>query len=191
MTYEEYASAHGNAFPEIPWLAPDAIEFLRGLLRPNHRVLEHGAGGSTVWLARRVAWVTSLEHSRSWLEATERALVERGLRHKAAVKEVPGGEHPDFEAQARATFNGRRWDLAFVDGQVFARAAMIRIAAETLRPGGWLVVDNVGGKGEDPGYYNRLYRLTEVLPLLAAWQRTDVVAQIEGKLNTTSFWRKP
>jgi predicted O-methyltransferase YrrM len=191
LIYEEYAEAHGDAFPEIPWLAPEAIEFLQGLLCPNHRVLEHGAGGSTIWLARRAAWVTSLEHSRSWLDATERALVERGLRHKAAVKQVPGGEDPDFEARARATFNGRRWDLVFVDGQVFARAAMIRIAAEVLRPGGWLVVDNVGAKGEDPGYYDRLYRLTEVLPLLTAWQRTDVIGRIETKLNTTMFCRKP
>jgi len=191
MTYEEYAKAHGDTFPEIPWLAPEAIEFLQGLLRPNHRVLEHGAGGSTIWLARRAAWVTSLEHNRSWLDATERALVERGLRHKAAVKWVPAGDDPEFEQRARATFNGRRWDLAFVDGQVDARAAMIRVSAEALRPGGWLVVDNVGGKGEDPDYYDRLYRLTEALPLLNGWPRTDVVALIEGKRNTTMFCRKP
>jgi predicted O-methyltransferase YrrM len=191
VIYEEWGREHGAAFPETPWLAPEAIEFLGTLLRPNGRVLEYGAGGSTIWLARRVTWVTSLEHSPSWLEATERALVERGLRHKAAVKQVPAGDDPDFEARVRASFNGRRWDLAFVDGQALGRAAMVRISAEALRPGGWLVVDNVGAKGDDLDYYNRLYRLTEVLPRLAAWRRTDVVARIEGKLNTTSFWRKP
>jgi hypothetical protein len=68
---------------------------------------------------------------------------------------------------------------------------MIRVSAEALRPGGWLVVDNVGGKGDDPDYYNQLYRLTDVLPLLDAWPRTDVVAWIEGKLNTTAFWKRP
>jgi predicted O-methyltransferase YrrM len=107
------------------------------------------------------------------------------------VKWVPAGDDPEFEQRARATFNGRRWDLAFVDGQDNARAAMIRIAAEALRPGGWLVVDNVGAKGEDPDYYDRLYRLTEVLPLMAGWQRTDIIARIETKLNTTMFCRKP
>lgn len=48
-------------FPPLPWLDPRAIEYLNGLLSKDMTVLEHGAGGSTLWLAERVAKVTSVE----------------------------------------------------------------------------------------------------------------------------------
>ena len=192
MRWDEWAAVHPGAFPETPWLGPEAIEFFQGILRPGFRVLEHGAGGSTIWLARRVAWLTSMEHDPSWLAAVERALVESGLRHKAAVVRVPIAQEPDFKDRAGAAIaSGRRWDLVYVDGHVSGRAFVIELGAQQLRPGGWMVIDNVGGRDGDPDYWERTYGVADALRRLDGWERTDIQAWVDGKHNATAFCRKP
>src|SRR5688572_4767114 len=54
-----------------PWMRPDEVAAIRSLIRERrpHRVLEFGAGGSTVTFAREPAireWWT-LEHSPKWI----------------------------------------------------------------------------------------------------------------------------
>lgn len=49
-----------------PWLTRDAQSLIEQLVHPRMRVIEWGAGASTLWLAERVAEVHSIEHDEHW-----------------------------------------------------------------------------------------------------------------------------
>ena len=49
-----FSPSRPNNVKPIPWLPPAAVNYLDQLLSPEMRVLEYGAGGSTLWLAERV-----------------------------------------------------------------------------------------------------------------------------------------
>lgn len=52
-----------------PWIPPQAIDYYENLLNEKTRVLEYGAGYSTLWLAQQgVAEVVSLESNSEWYE---------------------------------------------------------------------------------------------------------------------------
>ena len=52
-----------------PWIPKEAIDYYTNLLTEKSRVLEYGAGYSTLWLAQQgVAEVVSLESNAEWYE---------------------------------------------------------------------------------------------------------------------------
>ncbi|HKO93603.1 MAG TPA: hypothetical protein VJU61_20760, partial [Polyangiaceae bacterium] len=51
---------------EAPWIPFVARRWLARQLRPHLRVFEWGSGGSTLFLARRVAELVSVEHDAEW-----------------------------------------------------------------------------------------------------------------------------
>src|SRR5215470_9498452 len=53
---------------EVPWFSYAAIDFLDTFLKPNMTVCEYGSGGSTVFFARRVRSVFSIEDNSKWHE---------------------------------------------------------------------------------------------------------------------------
>src|ERR1019366_2881355 len=50
----------------VPWLTFRTIDFLTNCLRPDMTVFEFGSGGSTIFIARRVRTVVSIEHDPEW-----------------------------------------------------------------------------------------------------------------------------
>jgi predicted O-methyltransferase YrrM len=110
----------------IPWLHPLAIEYLETLLRPDMEILEHGAGGSTLWFAERVKHVTAVEDNFRWYDVLSKRipanvtlLMGKGVVYLAPV------------------------DLLFIDGEpVETRGAWIDAAARLVKPGGYLILDN-------------------------------------------------
>ena len=52
--------------PEDPWLTRQAIDIIEPLLRAGDDALEFGSGRSTLWLARHVKRLTSIEHDTQW-----------------------------------------------------------------------------------------------------------------------------
>lgn len=108
----------------IPWLHPDVVNFLEGLLKPDWHVLEHGAGGSTLWFAERVKCVTSIEHSLNWTLA---------VRQRAPANVTLLSSLPDPL---------RKYDLFLVDGDREERAVCLANAERYVKPKGWIVLDN-------------------------------------------------
>ena len=51
-----------------PWWVKEAIDFLDECLDSMFVVYEWGSGGSTPWLAQRVAYIISLENDKSWYD---------------------------------------------------------------------------------------------------------------------------
>jgi len=147
---------------DVPWWTYDAIDEVRAFLaaRPAARVFEFGSGASTIWLARRAAEVTSVEHHRGWHArmvdqlsfAEDLAPVTLRLVEPDAVaveaplyrSEKAGERHSTFRAYASAIGDepDARYDLVVIDGR--ARGACLEHAIPQLAPGGLIVFDNTG-----------------------------------------------
>ena len=52
----------------IPWWSYGVIDFVEERLTKNMSILEFGSGGSTVWLADRVAGVVTVENDPEWAD---------------------------------------------------------------------------------------------------------------------------
>ena len=107
-----------------------AQRWLERTVVPGWRVLEYGAGGSTLWLQDRGCDIVTIEHDEEWA----------GL-----VREHTGGgttllHRPDDERYP--TPPEGPFDLVIVDARRRVECALA--AWERLRSGGWLVLDNSG-----------------------------------------------
>jgi len=126
-----------------PWLTRDAVGLLDSWIRSNDTGLECGSGRSTVWFARRVAKMTSVEHSSAWFEKVSGRLNEAGVAGRVDFRLCPDGE----AERADTAYVGsiRRLapasvDFVIIDGVSRDHCALAAIPV--LRPGGLLVVDN-------------------------------------------------
>lgn len=111
-----------------PWLAPNVIEYLEGLLTPDMKVCEHGSGGSTIWLAGRVARVVSYEANEKWFDALN---MIRPVNVSMRYSKTHLGELDN------------NCDLLLIDGEPLTdRAEWLRMAKQIVKPGGVVVLDN-------------------------------------------------
>jgi predicted O-methyltransferase YrrM len=147
---------------QTPWVTYGAIRFFLEQLRPDMRVFEYGAGGSTLFLARRVAGGASVEHDPAWAAEVRATLAAEGLTNWRVdliepERDRPGRDpsdpdayassdplYPDgsFRAYAAAIdrFPDGTFDLVVIDGR--ARPSCFRHACSKVKTGGWLLLDN-------------------------------------------------
>lgn len=158
----------------LPWLPFELIEDLRQRLGPGSSVFEFGGGGSTLFFLDCGARVITVEHDAAWMARLEELAAPHAWHGRlrtlddtdAYVSSI--AEHPDD------TF-----DVVVVDGRERARCAMA--ALEKVRPGGWLVFDDVDRE-----------RYADALKALP-WPRRDYVgfAPAKPSLAFTAVFEKP
>ncbi len=142
---------------DVPWWTFESASvvdaFLQG--RRDARAFEWGSGASTLWLARRSASVTAVEHDVEWGETVRTLLPSDAavdLRLIAAASATgapgevrsakPGATELDFRSYVDVIDEvGGTFDLIVVDGR--AREACLVAALPHLAPDGLLVFDNV------------------------------------------------
>jgi len=148
---------------ELPWLTFLAIEFLEEFLEPHMAVCEYGSGGSTLFFARRVRELVSIEHDPQWHKRVQEALVARRIGNVTSMLRVaepaqgsgkgspsdpktyrsgaPNYDSKTFIAYASAIdrYSNEAFHLVLVDGR--ARPSCIMHAWSKVRVGGYLVVD--------------------------------------------------
>jgi hypothetical protein len=122
--------------PRKPWISYDAIGFLSDFLGKDSRVLEFGSGMSTVWYAAHAGRVCSVEAFEPWYVKVRDLLEDRGCGN---VRYEYAKEH-DRYVHAMDDEAGDGFDLAMIDGAF--RFDCLCHAAEMLRPGGVLYLDN-------------------------------------------------
>ena len=116
----------------LPWYSYPAIDVLRDWNVEGLKVLEWGAGQSTLWWASRGAQVLSLEANRTWFQKVSRRVPPNAdVRLISSVAEgaAIGSEHGPF-------------DIIVVDGEPYDRVEAARISIDLLQPDGTLIVDN-------------------------------------------------
>jgi hypothetical protein len=133
--------------PDAPWFVPGAIAYIEQELRPEFVGFEWGSGRSTLWFARQVRHVTSVEGRRSWFEEVGNWLVKDDLTgrvtlHLAEVTSEYGYSMPEIKRYAGAIDDVDDVSLDFIVVDGHFREACLRRVANKLRPGGLLVIDN-------------------------------------------------
>jgi len=121
--------------PELPWFTREAIELLDAWLQTTFRGFEWGSGRSSLWLARRIASLVSVEHNRSWHEKVSQQLASAGVGN-VDYRFVPEHTYVDVIEE----FPDEHFDLIVVDG-LMRDNTLLRSLAK-LRRGGWIVFDN-------------------------------------------------
>ncbi|RMI13290.1 class I SAM-dependent methyltransferase [Cellulomonas triticagri] len=143
---------------DVPWWTYGAAARVAAhldALGGSARVLEYGSGASSVWLARRAAHVTSVEHEPGWAALVRDLARDAGVADRLDVREVPPRSTPeplvpsgrrgeggrDYAAYVRAIDDvPGELDLVVVDGR--ARAACLEAATRRLAPGGLVLLDD-------------------------------------------------
>lgn len=61
---------------EVPWMNYPVIRFLEGRFMKDFQLFEFGSGYSTLFYARLVQRVTSVEHDSEWLRVVKKIVPE-------------------------------------------------------------------------------------------------------------------
>lgn len=141
-TYYRFRRGRESLQIGYPWLTLGSIACIEYVLRGDWKILELGSGGSTVFFARRVALVTSIETNPAWATKTHEAVLagrHADVRMICAPFDVVGKhvqQEPDGE-----------YDLLLVDhanpgARRVNRLPLALAALPKLKLGGWLVIDN-------------------------------------------------
>lgn len=129
--------------PDSPWLTAQAVDILRTLIKPTDVALEWGSGRSTLWFARRVAFLTSIESDRTWYEWVSGKLQELSLYNVNLILCEDETEHKGEDPQYIRVSDfiaPNSLDFVLVDG-IYRDMCAVR-ALELVRPTGFIIIDN-------------------------------------------------
>lgn len=127
----------------IPWLCYATIDFLAKKLQPTFHVFEYGSGNSTLWLAERVASVTSVEHDQNWYELVQKK-VQAILNITLFYGNRAAGDYVEQLAKQEQKF-----DLIIIDGR--DRVACAKNCLGSLSEQGVILFDNTDRENYQEG----------------------------------------
>jgi len=182
--------------PNRPLLTAEAVGFLARELPRCRTGLEWGSGCSTLWLARRLPRLVSVEHDPKWHAWVCKRLTKRRATGAECLLRSLDGEDPAQSEYVRAVDAFDRDTLGFclVDGRLRLHCA--RAAAPKIAPGGMLVLDDAQRYfvPDGPGPAAQLTRKEDadagwqdVLDVVAGWRclwSSDI-------MRSTVIWVKP
>ena len=132
---------------EMPWFSYAAIDFLEKFLQPHMVAFEYGSGGSTLFLAKRIKFVTSVEDNSDWYNRICAHLNEKKITNASIqlrpfnFKNPIGFEESDY----LKAIPDQPFDIIIIDGSeewVHVRPTCFRYAEDFVAPGGVIVLDD-------------------------------------------------
>lgn len=147
-----------------PWLSYEAIDFLSRHLRSDMKLFEYGSGGSTLFFAKIVGEIVSVEHDKNWflmvkgfLDQLKQSNVEYILAvpeqdETYSKKDISNPSHyisedknfsgMNFENYAKQIekYNDDYFDCVVIDGR--ARPSCLSHSISKLKSNGVLIFDN-------------------------------------------------
>jgi len=127
--------------PDYPWLTPQSIWILDSWLTAEDKGIEWGSGKSTLWFARRVKQIVSIEHDPVWYDKVSVWLKRGGagnVNYRLSPLKSADGLYP--YADVANDYPDQFFDFALVDGTI--RHICVRKVLPKLRVGGILILDN-------------------------------------------------
>jgi len=119
----------------LPWINHWAIYWLSSMIRETDRVFEWGSGASTIWFAKKVSSVISIESDPNWFREISTQISEEGLTNVDLkfIGKDPIGTWRAYSNEIKK-HPQNSFDLIFVDGDLATRTicaeAAIRVAGE-------------------------------------------------------------
>lgn len=130
--------------PDQPWLTRTANEILHSYLTKSDIGLEFGSGRSTLWFAKHVAKLTSVEHNNTWAANVQEMLTKAGIKnvdHRFIPKDAEEGDANNTKyVRVIDEFDDSSLDFCLVDG-VYREFCALNVVKK-IRPGGLLIIDN-------------------------------------------------
>jgi hypothetical protein len=157
----------------LPWFSYPIIDFLRSRNLAGKRVLEFGAGQSTIWWKSVGAEVTSLEVDKKWYHYIQQQVA--GCEIYLTDKKFTN--IPD-------SVLGRRFDIIVVDGGI--RLYAIKIAVELVEDSGIIILDD-STEEATPHYLE-----APKLMYNHGWKRVDFYGFAPGAIRegcTSLYWK--
>lgn len=171
--------------PDVPWLTRQAVEILESRLKPTDIGLEWGSGRSTLWFAKRVAHLTSIEHNDRWYKRIKKALSDKGADNVdllyAPLDQMDEGGVPEY-VHVAAELSKASLDFVLVDGRL--RDQCIEVALQLLKPGGMLIIDDAARYIQHP-YCCPQSVYTQNGPPSHLW--TNIAIQLQA-LDAETIW---
>jgi predicted O-methyltransferase YrrM len=190
--------AYRRAQPGVPWIAPAAVEFLEGYLKPTDEMLEFGSGRSTLWFADRVRHIISVEHNPDWHRQISSKITEKGgtnisyFLHPKQADSIPASRS-DYVLVTKS-ISPKSLDIVLVDG--IYRAQCVLQSLPLIAAGGILIIDNVNrylpsrsiapnSRSMEAGPVDDEWR--KVLDLIGEWR----FFWTSNGISDTAFYFKP
>lgn len=188
---------------EIPWITFEAKKWMDDFLNKDMVVFEWGSGGSTIYLAKRVKQLVSVENDRKWYNLVIKSIEKNNISNleyilkepeKITDKQIYKQGSIDYFSSAPAykyfsfkeyckvidSFPNENFDLVIVDGR--ARPSCIFHSFKKVKSGGFLMLDNSEREEYEDGK-----------KLLATWELKNFFGP--GPYNRyfwqTSIWKRP
>lgn len=130
--------------PELPWMPRSVNAFLDCWLSSFDIGFEFGSGRSTLWLAKRVETLISVESDEAWWSEVEGRLKKANCKNvELLFKSVLPRENPVSSPYVLSVdeFPDSGFDFVIVDGKHRAHCAIRSIPK--IRQGGILIIDDV------------------------------------------------
>lgn len=132
----------------VPWLTYPLIQFIEPKLSSDLSMYEYGSGNSTLWFAKFVGTIRSIEHDLEWFKKinqnmpTNVTLVHKSVDQKMAYHELTYMGFQDEEQYTEdIKHNFSRYDIILVDG-IYRNRAIVN-ASQCVTDRGVIILDNV------------------------------------------------
>jgi predicted O-methyltransferase YrrM len=132
---------------DMPWLTKTANLILSSYLKPDDIGLEFGSGRSTIWLAKRISHLTSIENNRKWYNYVSERISKEGFAGRISLylkeTDVEGGSKEAVDSEYVTVvrqFEKEQLDFVLVDGVY--RSACANSVIDYIRDGGLLIIDD-------------------------------------------------
>ncbi len=202
---ERLKPGHTPLLDQSPWIVFAAIQFLERKTNKRMRVFEYGAGGSTLFFARRVREVVTVEHSDSWANDVRAEAARHGytnyslhvippepdpLAHThdpsdphAALSSSPDYRGYTFKKYAASinAYPDGYFDMVLVDGR--ARPACFRHALPKVKHKGYIILDNT----DRPTYQRAMHLAKDGFQL---YDFAGPTPYVYHQFTRTSIWKK-
>lgn len=133
--------------PDLPWFVPESTLYIEWLLKPDFVWFEWWSWRSTIWFAKRVKHITSIESRKSWYVLISDKINEEKLQDKISYNLAEVINEYWFTTKDIILYTSKidsivdkSLDFVIVDG--LFRVECIKRCLSKIRPGGIIIFDN-------------------------------------------------
>ena len=172
-----YRTKNDTLFYRIPWITFPAIHYLEKYIRNDMNVFEYGCGGSTLFFAKRVHEVISVEHDVVWYTKLTDYIKLQNINNVKLKNIEPlkvdgveqlyssGNEsYSDLSFKNYVTeienYPDNYFDVVFIDGR--SRVACFLHSIPKLKKGGIIVWDNTERSRYRDNFFSQPHNLKKI-----------------------------
>ena len=159
-------------YPNHPWLTKEANLILSTLLKPNDIGLEFGSGRSTIWFAKKIKHLTSVEHNEQWYDKISKMIKDNNLNNVDLFL----FQNEDY-IKIADKFKDNSLDFVLVDGILRGKCANAVI--KKVKVGGILVVDDA----------HRYFPFPSIVPYSLFKKQEKTSSEWNKFIKQTKNWR--